>query len=125
MSNHFIVPGRVLTFPGRHDTMAENMGLLSGETFESKHNPFMMEAKRKFMDYAVALHRAVKSDSLSTVPNNTEMRPDIGILLNKDSYPCLPSPPTDQDMLLKTDLEVMMRSYLNAHYSKVLLLDFG
>lgn len=99
--------------------MAENMGLLAGETFESKHGSFMADAKRKFMDYAVALHRSTNPNSLSTVPNNTEMRPDLGILLDKDCYPCLPKEPADHDVLLKTDLEVMMRSYLNAHYSTV------
>lgn len=72
----------------------------------------------KFLDYIVGLHRAAAPEAMSEVPTTLEVLPEINIKFDDSGFPLMPP----QGKLRKLDLELLVRTYLNAHYCEDLFL---
>lgn len=96
--------------------MAENMGIPGAETFGDKCGPLLDDLKRKFWEYVLGLHKKLSPSTHSNVPTALDVREDLHISFNDDGFPILPDPP-ENTPLLKVEMEKLLRTYINEHYS--------
>lgn len=93
------------------------MGISGGETFEDKCGALVAEVKHKFWDYVVGLHKVTAPEVFRTVTTTLDVRPEIALTHDEEGFPILPDPSPDHP-LLKVQLEKLLRSYVNEHYSE-------
>jgi len=86
----------------------------TAQSFVEIHSEKVQEIKRLLMDYVKTIRQSLEivgGRPSNTLPNDTEIK------ITDDGYPVLPSN-LELDYLNKTSLIIILRTYLNAHYSE-------
>lgn len=98
--------------------MVENMGLTECDTFANKcGSTFFTDLKRKFLEYVAALHRVNTPDAFPQLAKTMNVQPELHLTQDADDLPLLPELLSGGYTPLKVELEALMRTYLNTHYS--------
>lgn len=84
------------------------------KSFVDTHPEIVLEMKRLLMDYFKTIRQSVHD--LDSRPSHPPPN-DIEVKITKEGYPVLPNS-LELDNLNKTSLIIILRTYLNAHYSE-------
>lgn len=109
-----ITAAGVIDFMNRYDNIANTMGV-SSQCFVDMHKDKVDELKRLLINYVNSLRQTANilaARQPSTPSHNLDLR------ITNDGYPILPTLPFQN--LNKNDITHLIRTYLNAHYSKLL-----
>ena len=99
-----------------HDRIAERLGAIAPR-FAQQHEDIVVEMKSKLTDYLVQLERSLLPAGQTFADDTPHSpRPELQITTNAEGFPQLPIAP--ESPLKHDDSVLLVRAFLNAHYSK-------